>query len=47
MIYSANKTKILISDAGIKPVERNSLDGEVFNSANFKIYILKLGNDYL
>jgi len=47
MIYPVDKTNIIISDAGIKPVDRNSFDGEVFNSTNFKIYILKLGNEYL
>lgn len=47
MIYQVDKTKIIISDAGIKSIDRNSFDGEVFNSANFKIYILKHANIYL
>ena len=45
MIYPVDKTKIIISDAGIKPVDRNSFEGEVFNSANYKIYILKHSYD--
>jgi hypothetical protein len=47
MTYPVDKTKINISDTGIKPVDRNSFEGEVFNSANFKIYILKHANIYL
>lgn len=47
MIYPVDKTQIIISDAGIKSVDRNAFDGEVFYSTNFKIYILKHANDYL
>ena len=47
LINASQKTKIVISDAGIKPVDRNSFEGEVFNSTNFKIYILKHTDIYL
>lgn len=47
MIYQEDNTNIVISDAGIKPAGKNKFEGKVFNSNNFKIYILKHGNDYL
>jgi hypothetical protein len=47
MNYLVEKTKITISDAGINPSDRPLFEGDVFNSANYKIYILKHAGDYL
>jgi hypothetical protein len=47
LINASQKTKIVISETGIKPEGKNSFEGKVFNSTNFKIYILKHVDDYL
>lgn len=47
LINASPKTKIVISETGIKPEGKNSFEGEVFNSANYKIYILKNADEYL
>ncbi len=47
MTYQEESTIILITEAGIKPAGKDAFEGKIFNSSNFKIYILKHGNDYL
>jgi len=47
MTYQEESTIILITEAGIKPTGKDKFEGKIFNSSNFKIYILKHGNDYL
>ena len=47
MNYLVSKTKITISDSGINPSDSPLFEGDVFNSANYKIYILKHKEDYL
>ena len=47
MEYIVAISEIVISESGIKPKGKNFFKGKVFNSSNYKIYILKLGNEYL
>lgn len=47
LFNASPKTRIVISETGIKPEGKNSFEGEVFNSANYKIYILKNADEYL
>jgi hypothetical protein len=47
MEFKIEKCSLSITGNGIKPINEDKFSGKVFNSTNFKIYILKEKNRYL
>lgn len=47
MNLTVHKTNITITNKGIKPIGAEKFLGNILNSSNFKIYILKIADIYL